>query len=72
MTTRTEKVITLDTSEKPINLETTVVALSNDESEPQVLEASDPDDLLDPQNWSVWRKRLVFISLMSSSILCDG
>ncbi|KAL3457189.1 polyamine transporter [Aspergillus heterothallicus] len=25
-----------------------------------------------PRNWSPWKKRLLFISLMTSSILCDG
>jgi MFS family permease len=32
----------------------------------------DPSDTSNPQNWSPWRKRLVFVALMSSSILCDG
>ncbi|KAH6664072.1 putative MFS transporter [Halenospora varia] len=32
----------------------------------------DPSDPLDPHNWSPWKKRSVFLALMSSSILCDG
>lgn len=32
----------------------------------------DPSDPLDPHNWSTWKKRSVFLALMSSSILCDG
>jgi hypothetical protein len=32
----------------------------------------DPADTLDPKNWPVLKKRLVFLALMSSSILCDG
>ena len=40
---------------------------------PSIVEIfADPFDELDPQNWKPWRKRLVFIALMSSSILCDG
>lgn len=62
---------TMETTEKA-QLETSVVALSNDSSEPHVLEASDLNDALDPQNWTAWRKRMVFLALMSSSILCDG
>jgi hypothetical protein len=34
----------------------------------------DPDisDINNPQNWPAWRKRTVFLALMTSSILCDG
>lgn len=34
--------------------------------------AEDNEGHLNPRNWSVWKKRLVFSSLMSSSILADG
>lgn len=26
----------------------------------------------DPRNWNPWKKRMVFLALMSSSILADG
>ncbi len=58
--------------EKNIDPETTVVALSNDSSEPSILEGPDRNDERNPQNWSPWKKRLVFLALMSSSILADG
>lgn len=59
-------------SEKNLHPEGTIVALSNDHGEPSVLEGPDPSDPLNPQNWSPWRKRLLFLALMSSSILADG
>ncbi|KAL4756149.1 putative MFS transporter [Aspergillus foveolatus] len=34
--------------------------------------AEDDDESRSPRNWSPWKKRLLFISLMSSSILADG
>ena len=34
--------------------------------------AEDNESHLDPRNWPVWKKRLAFFSLMSSSILADG
>ncbi|KAK5189460.1 hypothetical protein LTR96_010136 [Exophiala xenobiotica] len=58
--------------EKNIDPETTVVALSNDSSEPSILEGPDRNDDRNPQNWSPWKKRLIFLALMSSSILADG
>lgn len=39
-----------------------------DEDHPSVAE----DEAANPRNWSAWKKRLVFLSLMSSSILADG
>lgn len=50
----------------------TIVALSNDSNEPTVLEGPDAADTNNPQNWNPWTKRLVFLALMSSSILADG
>lgn len=35
-------------------------------------EATEVDDTLDPRNWSPWRKGLLFLALMSSSLLADG
>lgn len=58
--------------EKGTDPSLTVVALSNDGSEPVLLQGPDPNDLLNPQNWSPWRKRLIFTALMSSSLLADG
>lgn len=49
-----------------------VLALSNDRHEPTVLEGPDLNDTRNPQNWSPWTKRAVFLALMSSSILADG
>lgn len=37
-----------------------------------VLDRPDPTDDVNPQNWSARKKRLLFVALMSSSILCDG
>ncbi|KAL4866614.1 hypothetical protein BDV12DRAFT_210348 [Aspergillus spectabilis] len=34
--------------------------------------AADEDESRNPRRWSPWKKRLLFISLMSSSILADG
>ncbi|KAL4983010.1 major facilitator superfamily domain-containing protein [Aspergillus falconensis] len=34
--------------------------------------AVEDDESRSPRNWSPWKKRLLFISLMSSSILADG
>ncbi|CBF82176.1 hypothetical protein AN5284.2 [Aspergillus nidulans FGSC A4] len=34
--------------------------------------AENDDESRSPRNWSPWKKRLLFISLMSSSILADG
>ncbi len=59
-------------SEKDVNPESTVLALSNDSDKPSVLEGPDENDDRNPQNWSPWKKRLVFLALMSSSILADG
>lgn len=50
----------------------TVIALSNDKNEPTILEGPDQSDSRNPQNWSPWTKRMVFLALMSSSILADG
>jgi hypothetical protein len=61
-----------DLSEKNLKSEGTIVALSNDDDQPSVLEGPDPNDSLNPQNWSPWKKRLLFLALMSSSILADG
>lgn len=36
------------------------------------LEFPRSDDPLDPKNWSSTRKTLLFVSLMSSSLLADG
>jgi hypothetical protein len=59
-------------SEKHIPAESTVVALSNDGDQPSILEGPDANDPHNPQNWSPWKKRLLFLALMSSSILADG
>lgn len=32
----------------------------------------DRNDSKDPKNWSNTRKHLIFVALMSSSLLCDG
>lgn len=36
------------------------------------LKNADPSDMKNPQNWSRTRKTLLFVSLMSSSLLADG
>ncbi|RMZ83598.1 hypothetical protein DV738_g962, partial [Chaetothyriales sp. CBS 135597] len=59
-------------AEKNVDPETTVVALSSHSNEPEFLQAADQDDTRNPQNWSPWKKRLVFLALMSSSLLADG
>ncbi|KIX94741.1 uncharacterized protein Z520_09431 [Fonsecaea multimorphosa CBS 102226] len=59
-------------SEKNVNAESTVVALSNENDQPSILDGLGSDDSQSPQNWSPWKKRLVFLALMSSSILADG
>lgn len=43
-----------------------------DTGERHVLDRVESSDSRDPQNWPVARKRLLFLALMSSSILCDG
>ena len=58
-------------SEKIDNPQSTVVALSNDSNESSIVEEPDRDER-NPQNWSPWKKRIVFLTLMSSSILADG
>jgi hypothetical protein len=37
-----------------------------------VLDRVESTDDRNPQNWSARKKRLLFLALMSSSILCDG
>jgi len=32
----------------------------------------DPNDARSPKNWSTTKKHLIFVALMSSSLLCDG
>ncbi|RMD41466.1 hypothetical protein DV735_g3635, partial [Chaetothyriales sp. CBS 134920] len=59
-------------AEKNRDHEATVVALSAESSEPTILQGPDQDDERNPQNWSPWTKRLVFVALMSSSLLADG
>ncbi|KIW86782.1 uncharacterized protein Z519_12568 [Cladophialophora bantiana CBS 173.52] len=59
-------------NEKNINTESTVVALSNETDQPSVVDGQDSDDSRSPQNWNPWKKRLLFLALMSSSILADG
>lgn len=60
----------------PLNssdIEKSMGELSKPSRRPSIVETfADPADELDPQNWKPWKKRLVFIALMSSSILCDG
>ncbi|KIW21288.1 hypothetical protein PV08_01868 [Exophiala spinifera] len=58
-------------SEKIVNPGSTVVALSNENDQPS-LDGLGSDDSQSPQNWSPWKKRLLFLALMSSSILADG
>jgi hypothetical protein len=57
---------------KPFDRRASIFALSNDDEQGVELAAADPEDVLDPQNWPPVRKRLVFLALMSSSLLCDG
>lgn len=57
---------------KNIDQESSVIALSNEGDQPTVLEGPDRNDPRNPQNWSPWKKRLIFLALMSSSILADG
>ncbi|ETI19831.1 hypothetical protein G647_08845 [Cladophialophora carrionii CBS 160.54] len=59
-------------SEKTSPARSTVVALSNDCDQPSILEGQDSTDSRNPKNWSPWKKRLLFLALMSSSILADG
>jgi hypothetical protein len=58
--------------EKDIPAESTILALRNVGDEPNVLEGADRNDVNHPQNWSPWKKRLLFLALMSSSVLTDG
>ncbi|KIX06274.1 uncharacterized protein Z518_04249 [Rhinocladiella mackenziei CBS 650.93] len=58
-------------SEKATGPEATAIAVGSDSNEASIVEP-DPSDDRNPQNWSPWKKRLVFIALMSSSILADG
>jgi hypothetical protein len=44
----------------------------NDSNELNLLGGPDPHGTLNPQNWNLMRKNLVFVALMSSSILADG
>lgn len=37
-----------------------------------VIDRDESTDGRNPQNWSARKKRLLFLALMSSSILCDG
>ena len=58
---------------KAFDVEKAVAENGNNQRRQSVVEVvADPNDDLDPQNWKPWKKRLVFIALMSSSILCDG
>ena len=58
---------------KSSDIEKSIGELSKPSRRPSIVEIfADPADELDPQNWKPWKKRLVFIALMSSSILCDG
>jgi len=59
-------------SEKTTDPESTVVVLSNDSNESSIVEEPGCGDERSPQNWSPWKKRMVFLALMSSSILADG
>ncbi len=60
------------TSEKNTTSDSTVVALNCDGEQQTIHEVPDPNDHRNPQNWSPWKKRLLFLALMSSSILADG
>ena len=58
---------------KSLDIEKRVQELGKTDRRPSIVEiVADPADELDPRNWKPWKKRLVFIALMSSSILCDG
>lgn len=48
-----------------------IVPLDHEE-DLRVLDRADPMDDMSPQNWSARKKSLLFLALMSSSILCDG
>jgi len=61
-----------DVSEKNTTVDNTVTAVNNDGEQSSVHEDTDPNDQRSPQNWSPWKKRLLFLALMSSSILADG
>lgn len=52
--------------------EATVIELSSGDDERVSTEEPDCRDQTDPRNWSSRKKALVFIALMSSSILADG
>jgi hypothetical protein len=39
---------------------------------PPSTSSSENEESRSPRHWSPWKKRLLFCSLMSSSILCDG
>lgn len=43
-----------------------------EEREGHVLDRAEVTDDSSPRHWSLRRKRLLFLALMSSSILCDG
>ncbi|KAL4951573.1 major facilitator superfamily domain-containing protein [Aspergillus filifer] len=59
--------------EKTSDLQTTELPpLSPPVLTPPPLIAEDEDESRSPRKWSPWKKRLLFISLMSSSILADG
>ncbi|EXJ61901.1 hypothetical protein A1O7_02332 [Cladophialophora yegresii CBS 114405] len=62
----------LEMSGKTIPMQSTVVVIRNDGDEPSILEGEDAVDSHSPKNWSPWKKRLLFLALMSSSILADG
>lgn len=53
----------------PVSLE---ARKSSDEIRAVNDSSEDLDEQLNPRKWSRWRKRMVFITLMSSSILADG
>jgi hypothetical protein len=68
-------------NEKPVTPTSTTaaeeVAMNNKEdhlapSETEVGSELSENDELSPKNWSKGKKLLLFISLMSASILCDG
>jgi hypothetical protein len=44
----------------------------DEDEERHVLDRPEALDDADPQTWSAGKKRLLFLALMSSSILCDG
>ncbi len=60
-------------AEKQPEVETKTTSLSDSNaSDLVVFETPDPTDTRNPQNWSRTKKNLVFVALMSSSILADG